>query len=117
MEVKLYSTAAGRNVVAEFLLSLPSKDTAKIFHTIELLAKLGAELHEPHTKHVDGSIWELRIKFSSNIYRIFYFIYTSNDGNEKLVLLHGFVKKTRKTPPSEIELAKKRQHDFVKRYC
>lgn len=117
MEVELYTTAAGKTFVEDFLYSLPPKAAAKVLCTIDLLADLAPDLHEPHTKHVDGPIWELRIKFSSNIYRIFYFICTSNDGNEKLVLLHGFVKKTRKTPPSEIELAKKRQHDFVKRYC
>nr|WP_243418830.1 type II toxin-antitoxin system RelE/ParE family toxin [Pseudoflavonifractor capillosus] len=75
------------------------------------MAQCAPDLHEPHTKHIDGPIWELRSKFSSNIYCIFYFIW---DGN-KLVLLHGFTKKTQKTPPTEIAIAKKRMEDYQSR--
>ena len=106
MEVELYCTQSGKEVVQEFLDSLPSKDLAKVIRDIELLAQ-----YEPYTKHIDGPIWELRSKFSSNIYRIFYFIW---DGN-KLVLLHGFTKKTQKTPPAEIAIAKKRMEDYQSR--
>ena len=90
MDVEFYKTAAGREVVAEFLDTLPPKDMAKVFRDIDLLAEFAPDLHEPYTKHIDGPIWELRSKFSSNIYRIFYFIWRDN----KLVLLHGFTKKT-----------------------
>ena len=92
MEVELYCTQSGKEVVQEFLDSLPHKDLAKVIRDIELLAQYAPDLHEPYTKHIDGPIWELRSKFSSNIYRIFYFIW---DGN-KLVLLHGFTKKRKK---------------------
>ena len=112
MEVEFYQTAAGRNVIAEFLDSLPDKDLAKVLRDIDLLADCAPDLHEPYTKHIDGPIWELRSKFSSNIYRIFYFIWRGN----KLVLLHGFTKKTQKTPKSELDLAKKRLKDYEKRY-
>ena len=111
MEVELYCTRSGKEVVQEFLDSLPSKDLAKVIRDIELLAQCAPDLHEPHTKHIDGPIWELRSKFSSNIYRIFYFIW---DGN-RLVLLHGFTKKTQKTPPAEIAIAKKRMEDYQSR--
>jgi phage-related protein len=112
MEVEYYHTAEGREVVAEFLDSLPDKDLAKVFRDIELLSQYAPNLHEPYTKHIDGPIWELRSKFSSNIYRIFYFIWSG----DKLILLHGFTKKTQKTPPSEIKIAKERYEDYVKRY-
>ena len=98
MDVEFYKTAAGREVVAEFLDTLPPKDMAKVFRDIDLLAEFAPDLHEPYTKHIDGPIWELRSKFSSNIYRIFYFIWRDN----KLVLLHGFTKKTQKTPPKPV---------------
>lgn len=112
MQVELYQTAAGKEVVAEFLSSLPAKDLAKVLRDIDLLAEYAPDLHEPYTKHIDGPIWELRSKFSSNIYRIFYFIWKDN----KLILLHGFTKKTMKTPPGEIALAKKRLKDYEQRY-
>lgn len=111
MDIELYSTKAGEEVVADYLNSLPSKDLAKVMRDIELLGEYGTALHEPQTKHIDGAIWELRTKFSTNIYRIFYFIRQNN----KIVLLHGFTKKTQRTPQREIDLAKKRMDDYQQR--
>ena len=111
MDIEFYKTEAGREVIAEFLDTLPSKDLAKVLRDIELLADYVPNLREPYTKHIDGPIWELRSKFASNIYRIFYFVW---DGS-KLVLLHGFTKKTQRTPPGEIAMAKKRYDDYVRR--
>ena len=56
-------------------------------------------------------LYELRIKFSSDIARIFYFTYHNN----KFVLLHGFVKKTMKTPQGEIKKARKYMKDYKRR--
>ena len=56
-------------------------------------------------------LYELRIKFSSDIARIFYFTYHNN----KFVLLHGFVKKTMKTPENEIKRARKYMEDYKRR--
>lgn len=111
MEVEFYKTEAGREVVAEFLDSLPEKALAKVFRDIDLLAEYGSDLHEPYTKHIEGPLWELRSKFSSNVYRIFYFIWKDN----KLILLHGYTKKTQKAPPKEIEVARKRLMDYKMR--
>ena len=108
MEVELYCTQSGKEVVQEFLDSLPDKALAKVIRDIELLAQYAPNLHEPYTKHNDGPLWELRSKFSSNIYRIFYFIWRDN----KLILLHGFTKKSQKTPPAEIAIAKKRMEEY-----
>lgn len=112
MEVEFYSTEDGDEVVADFLDSLPSKDLAKVIRDIDLLSEYGTDLREPYAKHIDGSIWELRSKFSSNCYRIFYFIWRDN----KLILLHGFAKKTQKTPKRELETAKKRMNDYLIRH-
>ena len=113
MEVEFYRTAAGREVIQEFLDALPKKDLAKALRDIELLAEFAPNLHEPYTKHIDGPIWELRSKFASNIHRIFYFIWR----NDKLILLHGFTKKTQKTPPREIQIAKTRLADYEARHA
>lgn len=112
MEVVFYTTEAGKDVISYFLDPLPKKDLAKVMRDIELLEEYGSELHEPYTKHIDGPIWELRSKFSSNIYRIFYFLRKE----DTIVLLHGFTKKGQKTPKSEIELAKKRLQDYENRH-
>jgi len=111
-EIELYKTADEKEVVADFLDSLPTKHRAKAIWEIDLLAVQGTKLTLPYVRHIDGELWELRIKFASDISRIFYFIPVQN----KIVLLHGFVKKTDKTPASEIDTAKKRILDYKERY-
>jgi phage-related protein len=69
------------------------------------------ELREPFVKHIDGAIWELRVKFASGIARIFY---CAADA-KKLILLCGFVKKAQKTPIGEIERAKRYYNDYQRR--
>ena len=96
----------------EFLDLLPKKHLAKAFREIDLLAEFGNALKEPHVKHIEGDIWELRIHFSSNISRIFYFTWAQ----ETIVLLHGFVKKTQKMPRAELEIAEKRRKDYINRH-
>ena len=69
-------------------------------------------LREPHSKHLEEGIFELRIKFSSDITRIFYFFWVG----KKIILTNGFVKKTQKTPKGQIELAKKYKADYERRH-
>ena len=103
-----YEKADGTFPVQEFLDTLPSKHSAKAAWEIELLRNSGASLGMPYVKHIEGKLWELRIKYSSDISRIFYFVPTEDD----IVLLHGFVKKSIKTPPGEIKTAKKYLEDY-----
>ncbi|NBG89359.1 type II toxin-antitoxin system RelE/ParE family toxin [Isachenkonia alkalipeptolytica] len=114
-EVEFYQRENGEIPIQEFLESLPPKLRAKTFREIELLKDHGPDLREPHTKPIKGKdnngIFELRVKFSTNISRLFYFSYYENT----FVLLHGFVKKTNKTPKREIEKAKKYKEDYERR--
>lgn len=59
-------------------------------------------------KHLEDGIYEIRIESGSNIYRIFSFF----DDNKLVILLHGFQKKTQKTPGKEIETAKNLRRDY-----
>lgn len=99
----------------EFLKSLSPKLQAKALHDIELLEEFGEALREPHVKAIKGSkykgIYELRIKFASDIARVFYFIYYENH----YVLLHGFLKKSLRTPKEELERAKNYRDDYIRR--
>jgi phage-related protein len=65
---------------------------------------------KPLTGH--HGLWELRVKFSADISRIFYFM----DVKGAFILLHGFVKKSEKTPKREIETALKYRDDHKRRY-
>ena len=111
-EIEFYETESGKKVILDFLDSLPVKHRARAIREIELLEEFGTDLKMPHVKQIDGKLWELRIKASSNISRIFYFVSINN----KIVLLHGFIKKTNKTPEREKETAKKRMVEYKRRF-
>lgn len=89
----------------EFILSQDLKMQAKIFKMLEILEEKGNLLREPFSKELGNGIFELRIKQSSNITRILYFFIVGR----KIILTNGFVKKTAKTPRSEIALAQRRR--------
>jgi len=112
-KIELYETTDGKVPVQRFLDDLPRAHKAKAFQEIELLALFGADLKMPHAKHLDGKLWELRIMAQGDISRIIYFIPTQ----EKIVLLNGFIKKTNKTPPTELNRAKKYLSDWESRFA
>ena len=60
---------------------------------------------------MEDGIFELRCKLGSNITRALYFFYVG----KRIVVTNGFVKKTQKTPPGEIKLAKDRRKDWIER--
>ena len=107
--VDYYRDAKGNEPVKEFLnsLSLPAK--AKMMRLIELLTERGVLLKEPYARHIKGKLRELRIKDSHGAVRVLYFTYTGR----RFILLHGFIKKTEKTPDREIKIAEKRMGDYI----
>jgi phage-related protein len=112
----IYEKQNGEQPVKEFLLSLPSKHKAKAVWEINLLSEYGTNLREPYSKALTGDyckgLWELRVKFASDISRIFYFMPIGNT----FVLLHGFIKKTTGIPKREIETAKRYMADYKRRF-
>jgi len=107
-EVNYYELPSGEKPVAQFINSLDKKMRAKALGSIDILAKFGNTLREPYSKAIGDGLFELRIRFASDITRIFYFFVVDN----KIILTNGFVKKTRKTPLGEIALAKKYKADY-----
>lgn len=110
--VEFYSLASGEAPIQEFLDSLEPKMQAKVFRTIDLLEQYGPELRLPYSRSLGDGIFELRIKQGSDITRVLYFFFVG----KKVILSNGFVKKTQKTPISEIKLAKKYKEDYERRY-
>lgn len=111
-DVDFYRLPDGGEPVKEFLDGLDKKMRAKALHSIAILQEFGNTLREPHSKPIGGGLFELRIKFASDITRIFYFFVVDN----RIILTNGFVKKTMKTPKSEIELARKYKADYERRH-
>ena len=79
----------------------------KIIEYIRILKEYGNTIGEPYMKHIDGEIWELRPLRD----RIFFAAWI----DDAFILLHHFMKKTQKTPQSEIEKAKRELEDFKRR--
>ncbi len=110
-EIIFYEKADGTEPAKDFLLSLDVKMRAKMFRTIEMLKRNGNELREPESKQLEDGIMELRAKVGSDISRVLYFFIVG----KKVILTNGFVKKTQKTPRSQIELAKRYRADYLSR--
>lgn len=114
-QVEYYRKENGKIPVLDYLLTLNPKMRAKAFSEIELLEKHGTNLREPYAKPVKGEkyrdLFELRIKFATNISRIFYFTFRNNT----FVLLHGFTKKTEKTQKKELDKALMYKEDYERR--
>ncbi len=110
-DVEYYEKEDGTFPAEEFILSLDVKMRAKMFRELELLETFGNVLREPHSKPLGDGIYEIRAKVASDITRVLYFFMV----NKKIILTNGFVKKTQKTPDSEIALAKKYRRDYLER--
>ena len=109
--VEFYKDVNEREPVKDFFNSLSTDARAKVVKVINMLSDYGVLLKEPYTRQIRGKIRELRIKDSHGAIRVLYFTCTG----KRFILLHGFIKKTEKTPVREIELAEKRMKDFINR--
>ena len=109
-QIKYYKNSQNnREPVKEFIDSQNFKVQEKIFVYLELLQENEGRLNYPYSSHIKDKIWELRIDFAKNCYRIFYFIFI----NKEIILLHAFLKKTNKTPRREIQKAINNYNDFI----
>ena len=112
ISVIFYETEDGKCPVEEFIGGLDKKMQAKVLRTVDLLEANGSDLRAPHSESLGNGVFELRIKQGSDISRVLYFFFVGN----LAILTNGFVKKTQKTPPGELALAKKYKADYERRY-
>jgi len=95
--------------VEKELSALPLDMRAKLVRIVELIESLGLDkVREPYVKHLQKSLWEMRISGRDGISRA---IYVTASG-KRVVIVRAFIKKTQKTPCSEIELALKRAEEL-----
>ena len=85
--------------VDDFIKNLEYSTGTKVGRHIDLLKQFGNQLRMPYSKSLGNALFELRCSGQQEI-RI---IYTFHTG--QAILLHGFIKKTQKTPAKEIEIA------------
>ena len=93
------------DVVEDEINNLPTDIRAKLTRIVELIEMFGLEnVHEPYIKHIEGKIWEMRMKGKDNIGRA---LYVTAKGR-RIVILHAFIKKTQKMPNKAKRLAQER---------
>ena len=110
-EIIFYKNDKGEKPVEDFLDSLSDKMRAKMLLSIRIVREKGYQTRMPYSEELEDGIFELRAKVGSDISRVLYFFVVGR----KIILTNGFIKKTQKTPKSEIELAKKYRADYLSR--
>lgn len=107
---EFYQSKSGNPVVYDWFLGQEAKVKARFAQIFDLLQEKGTSVGMPYVRPiVNTKLYEIRVEQSTNIYRVFYFAYTGR----RFILLHGFQKKTQKTPKKEIELAERRRKEFL----
>ena len=111
--IRYYKDKNGNQPVKDFLHELSSKNDKNsrinknsIDHHLAILERLGTRAPSKYVKYIGDGIWEIRPL--SN--RIMFIVWHEGD----LILLHHFIKKSQKTPLTEIEVAKKRHDEILK---
>ena len=89
--------------------ALPDGLRAKLMRLLAMIEGYGLErMHEPHVKHLDGKLWELRVSASEGIARGIYVTLTGR----RVLVLHVFEKKSEKTPLRALNLARARMKEI-----
>ena len=103
LNVSFFRTPAGNEPVREWLNALP-RDHKRMIGVEIKTVQFGWPIGMPIVRKLEGGLWEVRIDLLDNIARVFFTL----DDN-LMVLLHGFIKKSQKTPASDLETAKQRK--------
>ncbi|MEL3904614.1 MAG: type II toxin-antitoxin system RelE/ParE family toxin [Treponemataceae bacterium] len=90
----------------EFILSL-DRDSKREIGISVFTVQQGFPMGLPLVRKIEADLWEIRIKLPAGICRLFFTICGST-----IVLLHGFIKKSQKTPLNELNIARTRLHTF-----
>jgi phage-related protein len=106
--VVFYRTSTGVEPVRDWLRGLPDDDRRKIGIDLATV-QVGWPVGMPLCRSLGGGLWEMRSSLPSRrIARIVFFVHEGRIG-----VVHGFIKKTPKTPPDEIEMARKRMKEMT----
>ncbi len=111
-KIVFYKTARGKCLIRDFLDSLPGKVAQKVTWVLSILEDMEI-VPSSYFKKLSGTeeIWECRVQFGSNAYRLFCFFANGS----VVVLTHGIVKKSQKTPKKEIKKAELYRRDYLRR--
>lgn len=98
------------SAVDDEVLSLPASLQARLVRLMEMIEAVGLDkMREPHVKHVEGKLWELRALAPDGAARALYVTLV----NRRVVILYVFAKKSQKTPSAALEIARKRMKQVL----
>ena len=103
LPVKFFRTSEGREPVREWLKALPAEERKAIGDDIRTV-QFGWPLGMPLVRKIEAGLWEVRVDLPSGIARILFTVFHGD-----AVLLHGFIKKSEKTPLPDLKTAKQRK--------
>lgn len=106
LNVRFYRALSGREPVRAWLLELPKDDRRTIGHDIKTV-QFGWPLGMPLVRKLEKGLWEARSNVSNGIARVLFTVVRT-----EMVLLHGFIKKSQKTPKPDLETARQRLKDI-----
>jgi phage-related protein len=106
LDVVFYKTSTGNEPVREWLKSLPKADRAQIGADIRK-AQSEWPIGMPHVRSLGKGLQEVRSNLPDGIARTIFFV-----ESDEMILLHGFIKKTQKTPAELLDLALKRKRNY-----
>jgi len=133
MKVLFFTMSSGRVPVLDFLKSLEARSRAEAFRVLEAVKKEGTAAAGVSCRQIKGKLWEIRVRSGGEV-RIFYFIRgespRSDDGKgsqggnrerekggqpegEEMILLHAYLKKSKKAPTREIDTALTRMKELL----
>lgn len=103
LNVRFFCTDAGNEPVREWLTDLP-REHRRLIGTDIKTVQLGWPIGMPVVRKLDAGLWEVRIDLGDTIARVLFTVVGSD-----MILLHGFIKKSQKTPASDMATAKQRK--------
>jgi phage-related protein len=106
LDVVFYQSELGNEPVRAWLKALSREDKKAIGEDIKT-AQLGWPLGMPLIKKIDKDLWEIRTRLENKISRLLFTV-----AGEYMILLHGFIKKSQKTPVNELKTAKARLANY-----
>lgn len=106
LNVVFFRSESGNEPVREWLKNMPREDKRQIGEDVKT-AQLGWPLGMPLIRKIDKDLWEVRTRLTDGIARVFFTV----DGSH-MILLHGFVKKSQKTPQNELKTALSRLGNY-----
>lgn len=110
-QIEFYESQTGRIPVLEWIQDMTEEDRALALGYIDQLEELGTDARMPLVKPLGNKLYELRWPSSGKQHRIIYFAAPGR----RFVMLNGFVKKQRETPPREMATALRRMREHNQR--